>query len=333
MRADRRRSALWIRFRARLTPRLPMCASGSDAKAVAATAKIGTPVDGNGLEALVARSLCDEFLQQSGKLDGDDAFARETLSGPLLERRHQETRYGRSGCRRNQIAASQHRQLAGPRPCRGQREKDCEVLHAHTALAMRLAGRQGDALKLQIREGTLRRVVRADGGALDVSRDLDAAEELQHVAVDTGVAACDRELQERREVAQIVQVLASQQGPVVHQRRRGDGSGDRDVARHSDEGINSPPHGVGGTVFHIGQRGPLGVVGVSIAPMIPYRPEGDVGNALLQHDLPDVVARIEAGMDIALSETLDRPGSNRTTHTSNNPSCMPLSAASAARST
>ena len=44
--------------------------------------------------------------------------------------------------------------------------------------------------------------------ALGVSRYLDAVEELQHVAVDPGVAACDPELQERRDVAQIVQLLA-----------------------------------------------------------------------------------------------------------------------------
>ena len=151
-----------------------------------------TPVDGNGPEALVAGPGLDEFPQQNGELARDDTLAREALPGPLLERWHQETSRGRSRCRRNQIAAGQHGHLAGTGPRRGQCEKDCEVLPAHAALAMRFARRERNALQLQIGEGTLRGMVSADGGALDVSRYLDAAEELQHVAVDTGEAACDQ---------------------------------------------------------------------------------------------------------------------------------------------
>ena len=53
-----------------------------------------TLIDGNAPEALVTPSFLDKFPQQNGKFAGDDPFACEALSDPLLERRHQEANGG-----------------------------------------------------------------------------------------------------------------------------------------------------------------------------------------------------------------------------------------------
>ena len=200
----------WTRLRAEPTPSLPTCASLEQFVCGMRGCKDRAFLDGNPRETLVPAPFLDELAEQVGKLVRDGAFPRAALPCPLLQGRHQEPHGGRPVFRRQEVPANEHRDLAGPRPGCAQGEQDGEVLRAHPPDAMGFARGQSDGLQLRIGEGPLGRVVRANRGPLDVARYLDAVEEVQDVGVDPGVAAFDAELQERRHVAEIVQILVSE---------------------------------------------------------------------------------------------------------------------------